>query len=187
MRTVAAVVILGVVTVGAIDGRAEGGTRRGRAEGRSREELRREELLTIARQLKEAILKIDSATIVRYVGKDGIVCGDAMVSYGEVKQELEDPTSRFHAELFDSERLRQFVAGRTLGPPMSVKDYLEKARDLTTQVSFFEVKGKKRLDWAGITYTSSNFDLRTWPNVDLVRKKGRWILNSFFSGIGSSC
>lgn len=188
MRGVAAAVMLLVLmTSGAIKAGSEGagGTRRGAV--LSLEEQRRRELMIIALELKEAILRQDKATILKYVAKDGILCGDAMVPYAEVKRGLEDPTSRFYADLFDTERLRQFVAGRTLYPPESVKEYLEKARDLTIEINFFKVGGKKRLDWAGITYTSRHSDVLPPPNVDLFRRKGRWMFNSFFNALGTSC
>jgi len=90
MRAIAAAVLLVIVTFAAatVETGGAAGTRSGVA--LSREEQRRRELMVIAHELKEAILRQDTATILKYVAKDGILCGDAMVPYAEVKRGLED-------------------------------------------------------------------------------------------------
>ena len=129
--------------------------------------LRERDVRSIAIELKEAIIKRDIETLLKYI----VVDPNNYKSYREARQALEDKETPIHCLLFDTNcRLEQLnrSSGGTNPYRVSVAEFFRKHPDAKVKIRFFGPSPADRSDFAQIFYVvpNSTYDHRfpQWVN-----------------------
>lgn len=139
---------------------------------------REKELRQISIEFKEAVLKNDVQTILKYISKKhGVTCVDDLIPYKEVEQDLHDPNSYLYLYLFEPQRYNEEFGKEDVIRPMAVKEFFQRATDLRIEVGFMEPE-RFGFKWAGIHYGSSISQFGV--NVYLYRRDDgeKWTISS---------
>jgi len=135
---------------------------------------RLQQLRDTAPKIQSLILRRDVPSLLEYIekGKD-----DQM--FQEVQRDLSDHNSLLYGRLFDSIVFARYKRGSP--PPISVRDYFLRAKDLRVDVSF-QGEGADKLQWGYVIYYSSNYPKRSWPKASFFYSDGKWWIRDLFQG-----
>lgn len=114
------------------------------------------DLKKIGLDIKEIILRHDVEKILKYVANDGIPCIDGMITFGKVKEDLNDENSWLYGYLFSSKMFEKKYKDELY--PMGLEMFFKNASKIQIEVSFMKIKGKKISDYACIHYKAENIE-----------------------------
>ena len=107
----------------------------------------------VARAVQHGIVDRSPEKLAHFVGSDGIDCNDDMTPRDDVLKELRTKRIWLNSYLFDSPYFRE----RYVSPayPMSLAEFFATHPSPSLRVDFIEVDGRKRLDWACVSFSAN--------------------------------
>jgi hypothetical protein len=137
-----------------------------------RGEPQRDRLISLALEMRQAILKGNVTRILRLIDPRGLSKADNVVPFHEVRKQLADPHSHLYGYFFDSSVLRKYVV--SVNPVVSMKQFFEANQNVSVEVQFAGPRGTTQ-HHATVGYTGSLAEYRdSSPLLCVTRTGDHW-------------
>ncbi|MBI4379507.1 MAG: hypothetical protein HY578_10470 [Nitrospinae bacterium] len=131
---------------------------------------REKELKEIGAHIRGAVLQHDVEKILKYIANDGIPCNDSIIPLNKVRKDLKDRNSWLYCYLFSAKKFEKIY--KDVLYPMGLERFFREASDVQIDVSFMEIKGKKKSNYGCIRYKATNIEYA--PEFCFFFENGKW-------------